>query len=276
MTKPAAGSASSDKKGYSTREDAPSYQGGVSFGKDADYGRTEPSDPSDQVSKEAEKVADEPIDPAREEKGELDEDSPRNEATAADDERNAEELIDAVLEADAAAMTDEAMDEERTKAQAEAASKELEEWKGKYMRLHAEWDTYRRRQKEQAETQKALAAEKLVSNLIPVIDDLERSIDYASKNGETGLLSGVEAVLAKFVDTLEKDGVVVIDPKGEAFEALEAQAVGVVDDPSQPDETVADVYQKGYKIGSKVLRPAMVTITQGGPKRPKDEEREEE
>lgn len=163
-------------------------------------------------------------------------------------------------------------DQAKGQAQAQAAMEEAAEWKDKYVRLHAEWDTYRRRQKEQAEEQKALAAEKLVSNLILVIDDLERSIDYAQKNGETGLLGGVEAVLSKFIDTLKKQGVEVIDPKGQAFEALEAQAVGTVDDPSQPDETVAEVYQKGYKIGRKVLRPAMVTITQGGPAREKAED----
>ena len=183
-----------------------------------------------------------------------------------------EDVLDAVLEAEAAAIIEEAMDEVNAEAANAQAQKELQEWKDKYVRLHAEWDTYRRRQKEQAAQQKALAAEKLVSSLIPVIDDLERSIDYAQKNGEEGLLGGVEAVLAKFVDTLNKDGVEVIDPKGEAFDALEAQAVGTVDDPSQPDETVADVYQKGYKIGTKVLRPAMVTVTTGGPARPKPEE----
>ncbi len=196
-----------------------------------------------------------------------------------------EELLDAVLEAEAAAIIDNAMDEARAeaaekaaeaeadaqKSDADAAMREAAEWKDKYVRLHAEWDTYRRRQKEQAEQQKALAAEKLVNSLIPVIDDLERSIDYAQKNGEQGLLGGVEAVLTKFIDTLKKDGVDVIYPAGEAFNALEAQAVGTVDDPSVPDETVADVYQKGFKIGTKVLRPAMVTVATGGPKRPKEE-----
>lgn len=181
------------------------------------------------------------------------------------------EILDSVLEAEAAAIVDNAMDEVEAEASATVAQKEAVEWKDKYVRLHAEWDTYRRRQKEQQEVQKALAAEKLVTSLIPVIDDLERSIDYAEKNGETGLLDGVRAVLTKFVNTLEKDGVQVIDPKGQAFEALEAQAVGTVEDASQPDETVNDVYQKGYKIGSKVLRPAMVTVTTGGPKRPKEE-----
>lgn len=183
---------------------------------------------------------------------------------------DAEELVDAVMEAEAAAIVDNAMDEVEAEAQAADSQKEVAEWKDKYIRLHAEWDTYRRRTKEQQEVQKALAAEKLVSSLIPVIDDLERSIDYADKNGETGLLDGVRAVLTKFVNTLEKDGVEVINPVGEAFDALEAQAVATVEDASQPDETVNDVYQKGYKIGTKVLRPAMVTVTTGGPKRPSE------
>ena len=180
---------------------------------------------------------------------------------------DAEDLVDAVMEAEAAAIVDNALDEVEAEAQAADALKEAAEWKDKYVRLHAEWDTYRRRTKEQQEVQKALAAEKLVNSLLPVLDDLERSIDYAEKNGETGLLDGVRAVLAKFVNTLEKDGVEVIDPQGEAFDALEAQAVGTVEDASQPDETVNEVYQKGYKIGTKVLRPAMVTVTTGGPKR---------
>ncbi len=189
-----------------------------------------------------------------------------------DVDTNEEDLRDAVLEAEAAAIVDNAMDEIQAEAAVSDAQRELTEWKDKYMRLHAEWDTYRRRTKEQQEVQKALAAEKLVSSLLPVLDDLERSIDYAKNNGETGLLSGVEAVLAKFVDTLQKDGVEVIDPIGQAFDALEAQAVGTVDDPTQLDETVNDVYQKGYKMGTKVLRPAMVTVTTGGKKREKPKE----
>ena len=82
---------------------------------------------------------------------------------------SAEELTDAVLEAEAAAIVDEAMDEVQAEA---AAAAEVAEWKDKYMRLHAEWDTYRRRTKEQREEEKARAAEKLVVSLLPVLDDL--------------------------------------------------------------------------------------------------------
>ena len=172
-------------------------------------------------------------------------------------------------EAEAAPETDAAakLQEELAKAQADA-----KEWQDKFMRLHAEWDTYRRRTAEQREAEKARAAEKLVTSLLPVIDDFERTIDYATKNGEGGLFDGVKAVHAKLVDVLKKDGVEVIDPAGEAFDALEAQAVATVDDASVPDETVSEVYQRGYKMGTKVLRPAMVTVTSGGPKREKPQE----
>ena len=166
-------------------------------------------------------------------------------------------------EAQAAPSTDELV----AKAQAEA-----KDWQDKYLRLHAEWDTYRRRTAEQREVEKARAAEKLVTSLLPVIDDFERTIDYATKNGEGGLFDGVKAVHTKLVNVLTTDGVQVIDPVGQAFDALEAQAVATVDDASVPDETVNEVYQKGYKMGEKVLRPAMVTVTTGGPKREKPQE----
>lgn len=153
---------------------------------------------------------------------------------------------------------------------------EVEDWKGRFMRLHAEWDTYRRRTEEQRAEDKARAGENLVTGLIPVLDDFERSIDYAVNNGEVGLLDGVKQVYSKLVGVLEKGGVVVIDPAGEPFDALEHQAVANVDRSDVYDETVEQVYQKGYKMGRKVIRPAMVTVATGGPKRPVEDAAEEE
>ena len=153
---------------------------------------------------------------------------------------------------------------------------EVEDWKGRFMRLHAEWDTYRRRTEEQRAEDKARAGENLVTGLIPVLDDFERSIDYAVNNGEVGLLDGVKQVYSKLVGVLEKGGLVVIDPAGEPFDALEHQAVANVDRSDVYDETVEQVYQKGYKMGRKVIRPAMVTVATGGPKRPVEDAAEEE
>lgn len=161
-----------------------------------------------------------------------------------------------------------ALDADDMVAQAQA---EAREWQDKFMRLHAEWDTYRRRTAEAREAEKVRATEKLVNELIPVIDDFERTIDYADKNAEAGLIDGVKAVHDKFVGVLTRGGVEVINPVGEAFDSLEAQAVATVDDPSVCDETVNEVYQKGYKMGTKVLRPAMVTVAVGGPKREQED-----
>ena len=194
------------------------------------------------------------------------EEAETEEAEIVEDAQAAEEDIvseaEAVVEEAAAAATGEL----------EKLRKEASDWQDRYLRLHAEWDTYRRRTTEQRAEEKARAAEKLVESMLPVLDDFERSIAYATENGEAGLLEGVKAVQAKLMDVLVKGGVNVIDPAGEAFDALEAQAVGTVPDEEAFDETVHDVYQKGYKMGKKVIRPAMVTITTGGPKRPKPEE----
>ena len=194
------------------------------------------------------------------------------------EEASAEEAQKAEAEAvDASAETEEQTGEE-TATSADDLAKAQEEagaWKDKYYRLHAEWDTYRRRMNEQRAEEKLRATEKLIEELVPVLDDFERTIDYAEKNGETGLLGGVTAVHQKLKAVFEKEGVEVIDPKGEAFNALEAQAVATVDDPSVPDETVAEVYQKGYRMGNKVIRNAMVTVTVGGPKREPEPEEDE-
>ena len=214
---------------------------------------------------------------AEEEKNEnLAPDEAEAEAAAAADQAagaetpDAQEVEDAIgAEADeaVAGVADES--EELAKAKEEVA-----DWQNKYLRLHAEWDTYRRRTNEQREVEKARANEKLVNSLLPVLDDFERTIDYAEKNGTENLLGGVEAVYAKLVNTLQADGVEVIDPAGEPFDALQHQAVATVPDQEAYDETVAAVYQKGYKMGGKVIRSAMVTVTTGGPKRPAEEDAE--
>lgn len=146
----------------------------------------------------------------------------------------------------------------------------------RYLRLQAEWDNFRKRTAQEAESQKLRATERLLEALIPVIDDLERAIEHAEKTGPQGefksFVEGVEAVYAKFVSTLEtKAKLEVIDPKDEPFDALKHQAVGTVDNPDVYDETVAAVYQKGYELGGYVIRPAMVTVTTGGKPRPQED-----
>ena len=187
------------------------------------------------------------------------------EAAAPAPEAEAPEAEAPEAEADSIEEEAEAVvaDAERVaKAEAEAAA-----MRDKYLRLQAEWDNYRKRTAEEAGEMRVRAAEKLMGDLLPVMDDFERAIAHAEANGDAGLLDGVKAISTKLSESLGKHGLETIDPAGEAFDALEHQAVGQVEDASVPDETVAQVYQKGYRLGKKIIRPAMVTISTGGPKR---------
>ncbi len=140
-------------------------------------------------------------------------------------------------------------------------------------RLQADWENYRRRTERDRVTERERACEGLVKDLLPAIDDLERAIAHAQASAEGNdvaqqLADGVSAVHEKVVSVLEKQGVEVIDPAGQPFNPMDHQAVGRVEDAEVYDETVRDVYQKGYRMGGKVVRPAMVTVTYGGAKRP--------
>lgn len=156
-----------------------------------------------------------------------------------------------------------------------AAKKEATDATERYMRLQADWENFRRRTAAERLAEKERAAEKLVLSLLPVLDDMERAIEHAGATEDNEQLKqfvdGIAAVHQKMLTALQKEGVEVIDPAGEAFEPLSHQAVGRVEDTEAYDETVAQVYQKGYKMGEKVIRTAMVTVTFGGPKRPAPE-----
>ncbi|MDD5807354.1 MAG: nucleotide exchange factor GrpE [Eggerthellales bacterium] len=152
-----------------------------------------------------------------------------------------------------------------------AAEQALAAYKDKYMRLQAEWDNFRKRTESELSDNKIRATENVMKDILPVLDDFERAIAHASVNGSEGLLEGVVAIGNKLNAALAKHGLKVIDPAGEPFDALEHQAVATVPDETVPDETVNQVYQKGYRLGSKVLRSAMVTLSVGGPKRSTEE-----
>ena len=157
----------------------------------------------------------------------------------------------------------------------EAAEAKAKDAVDRQQRLQADWENYRRRTAQERLDERARATEKLVTALLPVVDDIERAIAHAQgqelSDDFAQFVSGVDAVRTKLVGVFEREGVEAIDPKGDAFDPNVHQAVGRVDDPSQYEETVNDVYQKGYRMGGKVLRPAMVTVTYGGKKRPAPE-----
>lgn len=145
----------------------------------------------------------------------------------------------------------------------------------KQLRIQADWENFRRRTAQERLAERQLATERLVSNLLPVIDDMERAIEHAGdQTGDENLTQfadGVAAVRAKMLNILKHEGVEMIDPVGEAFDPLAHQAVGRIEDKASFEDTVAQVFQKGYRMAGKIIRPAMVTVSFGGQKRPQEE-----
>jgi molecular chaperone GrpE len=206
-----------------------------------------------------------------------------------------DEMVEAAIRAgEQAAADDMKADLDAKAAEADELRKKVSELEGdlasakddlakatdRTVRLQADWENYRKRTAEERIAERERASEKLVESLLPIIDDLERAIDHARQAGEgdevaSQLADGVDAVHTKFIDTLSKEGVEVIDPAGEAFDPLQHQAVGRAEDTEAYEETVKDVYQRGYRMAGKVIRPAMVTVTFGGPKRPAEPEGDE-
>ena len=193
--------------------------------------------------------------------------------------RRGEETAEAEIAADAkrAAQERDRLQNELDSVsdQIESAKQQAAEATDRFLRLQADWDNYRRRTAQERLDERQRATEKLVVDLLPVIDDLERAIEHADNLTDPAakqFVEGVSAVCNKLVSVLNKEGVEVVNPVGEAFDPLSHQAVSQIEDTEAYDETVAQVYQKGYRMGGKDIRTAMVVVTHGGPKRPAESE----
>lgn len=138
---------------------------------------------------------------------------------------------------------------------------EANELRDRHLRLKAEWDNYRKRTEAERADERSRATQRLVEKLLPIMDDLERAIEHGDSSSEESLKEGIAQVYSKLQTILSSEGVEVIDPKGEPFDANLHNAFSKVEDKSVPDETVVEVYQKGYQMGSRVLRPAMVVVS---------------
>jgi molecular chaperone GrpE len=145
--------------------------------------------------------------------------------------------------------------------EAEALAAQNAELLDSLVRLKADFENYRKRMiKEQTHILDTAEAG-LVKKLLPVIDNLERALASAEETGAAGLKEGVEKVLELMVDTLEREGLEVIDPEGEPFDPEHHEAMMVVETDDCAEDTVLDVIQKGYRFSGVLLRPAMVKVS---------------
>ncbi|MCC3863291.1 nucleotide exchange factor GrpE [Terrisporobacter petrolearius] len=152
------------------------------------------------------------------------------------------------------------LEEKRINDTIEELEKQIEEKEDKYIRLQAEYSNYMRRTQEEKQTVGIFANEKIITELIPVIDSMERAMD-ACTDKEDDMYKGIELVHKQLIDCLEKFEVEEIKALDEDFDpnlhlaVMQESVEGV-----EPNKVVM-VLQKGYKLNTKVIRPTMVKVS---------------
>lgn len=145
----------------------------------------------------------------------------------------------------------------RTESELQKQKDLLSEANDKYLRMLAEFDNYKKRTAKEGESKYSNAYCDAVKALLPVFDNIERAADYASdEQSKNGLL----LIISNFKDVLSKMGVEQFGEAGEEFNADLHSAVMHVEDDALGENTVAEVFQKGYKKGDKIIRYAAVKV----------------
>jgi len=142
--------------------------------------------------------------------------------------------------------------------EAEKLEAELKSLKEKYLRLLADFDNYRKRTASDLEAAKREGKLEVLRAVLPILDDLERALEHAGAD-PGAILEGVRKIKDAFLRILAGLGVEEVPGKGEAFDPAYHEAIGVVE--GEEDGTIAEVYQKGYKVGDFLVRPARVAVT---------------
>ncbi|MBQ3161458.1 MAG: nucleotide exchange factor GrpE [Oscillospiraceae bacterium] len=169
-----------------------------------------------------------------------------------DESTVAEETVEETVEA---AETDPAAElEAKVAALEEAAAAD----KDKYLRLLAEYDNFRKRSIQEKLNAAHDATAKAALEVIAVIDNFERAV--AADCTDENYKKGVEMIYNQFKDVLSKLGVEEVGAEGDEFNPIYHNAVSQIEDENLGENVIAQVYQKGYKIGEKVVRCAMVVV----------------
>jgi molecular chaperone GrpE len=176
-----------------------------------------------------------------------------------------------VEEAADTATEDVAQDEEKSSGKEKKKAKKLEAEieklnadlaleQDKYMRLYAEYDNFRRRSAKEREGVYTDAYCDALEQILPILDTLERAAQFSTEDAESPMAKGLELTLKSFVETMNKMGVYEIEALGKEFDPNLHNAVMHVDDESVGENTVVEVFMKGYKKGDKILRHSMVKV----------------
>ncbi|MEE2730933.1 MAG: nucleotide exchange factor GrpE [Pseudomonadota bacterium] len=175
-----------------------------------------------------------------------------------------QEAVEQAPAAEPAAENLEAPSVESLLAEVAELQAKVTEQNDSVLRAQAEVQNIRRRSERDVENAHKFALDKFSSDLLPIIDSLERALDAAESLENEAVIAmrdGVELTLKMFVDTLAKHGIEQLNPVGEPFNPEFHQAMSMVPNPDMEPNSVMAVMQKGYVLKGRLVRPAMVVVS---------------
>ena len=197
----------------------------------------------------------------------MSEETNKEEKTAVNDDQAAPQTeqqgtldeVNAEIEAE---LLDE-MDQEPEQSKTEQLQQQVASANDQVLRVQAEMQNLRRRAERDVENAHKYALDKFAPELLPVVDNLERALAAIDGDdaGQKAVAEGIELTLKTFVDVLVRYKVEAVDPAGQPFDAELHQAVSMVPNADIEPNTVMDVFQKGYTLNGRLLRPAMVVVS---------------
>ena len=147
-----------------------------------------------------------------------------------------------------------------TPIESEVLLKDLAVQKDLHLRLAADFENFKRRSRQEAESRAAAQKEAFIAELLPVIDSLERALASGASRDSAQFQQGVEITLKQLQQLLRQHGVESDEIVGQPFDPHRQEALAQGHDPAQPDHAVLTVLQRGYRRGEKIVRPAKVTV----------------
>ena len=185
--------------------------------------------------------------------------------TTEEKNENLEEVVETVENTETTETKEEVVEEktaeELLQEKVDKLEEELKQSEDKYLRLYAEFENFKRRKNKEIETNNVYKSQKVITEILPSLDNLERALQVESDNEEIkSLLKGVEMVYEGLLNVLKSEGVELIETENAQFDPNYHHAVMQDEDSEKESGAILDTFQKGYKLKDRVIRPAMVKV----------------
>lgn len=149
--------------------------------------------------------------------------------------------------------------------ESDSLREKLAEQKDLNLRLAADFDNFKRRSRQESEARAAAQKDSFIQELLPAIDNLERALASGASPGSMQLHQGVEMTLQQLRRLLRQHGIEAEESVGQPFDPHRHEAISRRHDPAQADHTIVEVFQRGYRRGENVFRPAKVVVNDLAP-----------